>query len=648
MTTTRIPDDGPASLPGTRPLPGSVPVAAQDGIDRPAEIRPEKPAERPADAPVAVGPPTPAVVSAMPVEDGPNPAHPAPPLPGRPPGWPDRVSSSRPATPMPGSLPAVPERPIGSASDLLPALGGDTAEGPNVPRAADKAMVLLVDDRRDKLLALQSVLEGLSDELVLARSGKEALRQVLNHEFAVILLDVSMPIMDGFETAALIRKRKSSEHTPIIFITAMSVADTHATRGYSLGAVDYIFAPVLPDVLRAKVSVFIDLFRKARDIRRQADWLRVEAERRAATLESRLDGLLNRLNVGVFRSTIGGDLLSANPSFFRIFGLSPAVDLSTVNLANLYLEGEDRSRLLNRLEAEGRVQEYHVRQRRVDGTIIWVSLSKALSIDADGWRCIDGLVEDVTVRKEAEAAIIAKSEELARSNAELEEFAYVASHDLQEPLRMVSSFSTLIAERYREQVDSQGRIFLDQIVKGAERMRTLIRDILAYSRLGKPAAPVLVDCDELLDKVLFNLQARIEESGAEIRRNPLPAVPGDAVLLGQIFQNLLGNALKFRSHDVRPVISIGARRQGAFWEFVVADNGIGIDPQYHERIFRVFQRLHSNDEYSGTGIGLAICRKAVHHHGGEITLESRPGCGATFRFTLPCVANVPGDATVAS
>jgi signal transduction histidine kinase len=259
------------------------------------------------------------------------------------------------------------------------------------------------------------------------------------------------------------------------------------------------------------------------------------------------------------------------------------------------------------------------------------------------------VVEAARVAQESHQRELERQQhELERSNAELEQFAYVASHDLQEPLRMVSSFSTLVAERYRDQVDNQGRVFLDQIVKGAERMRTLIRDILAYSRLGKPAAPVLVDCDELLDKVLFNHQARIEESDADIRRNPLPAVPGDAVLLGQVFQNLLSNALKFRTHDARPVISIGARRRGGDWEFVVADNGIGIDPQYHERIFRVFQRLHSNDEYSGTGIGLAICRKAIQHHGGEITLESRPGCGATFRFTLPCVAKVPGDVGVTS
>ena len=180
--------------------------------------------------------------------------------------------------------------------------------------------------------------------MITARSGKEALRLVLQHEFAVILLDVSMPIMDGFEAAALIRQRKASERTPIIFITAMSATDTHATRGYSLGAVDYIYAPVLPDVLRAKVGVFIDLFERAREIRRQADWLRVEAERRASNLETRLDGLLNRLNVGVFRSTIEGQLISANPAFRRIFGIAAGADLTAINIASLYQQTEERSR----------------------------------------------------------------------------------------------------------------------------------------------------------------------------------------------------------------------------------------------------------------------------------------------------------------
>lgn len=503
------------------------------------------------------------------------------------------------------------------------------------PPDLEPVKVLLVDDRPEKLLALESVLTGEGQRLMFAHSGKEALRLVLSHEFAVILLDVSMPIMDGFETAALIRQRKTSEHTPIIFITAINASDTHASRGYSLGAVDYIFAPVVPDILRAKVSVFIDLFRKARDIKRQSDWLRKEAEHRAASLESRLDSLLNRLNVGVFRSTRGGGLISANPTFYRLFGINPSVPPESINLVNLYVHDQDRAALAIRLERDGQVQEYHVRQRRLDGTLIWVSMSKVMVTDTDGQVQFDGLVEDITARKDAEAALIAKAEELARSNAELEEFAYVASHDLQEPLRMVSSYSSLLASRYTEQLDEKGRTFLDQLVGGAKRMQGLIRDILAFSKIGKLPTQISVDCNEVIEKVLFNLREIIADSGAEISRDPLPTVIGDPVLLGQVFQNLISNGIKFRHKERNPAVHISAEKSGAFWSFSVKDNGIGIEPQYHDKIFGVFQRLHTRDEYSGTGIGLAICRKAIQQHRGTITVESQAGGGSVFRFLLP-------------
>jgi PAS domain S-box-containing protein len=517
-------------------------------------------------------------------------------------------------------------------------MGLDDTPAEAIPAAPDddaQAKVLLVDDREDKLLAIGAVLAPLRAMVITARSGKEALRLVLQHEFAVILLDVSMPIMDGFEAAALIRQRKASERTPIIFITAMSATDNHATRGYSLGAVDYIYAPVLPDVLRAKVSVFIDLFERSREIRRQADWLRVEAERRATNLETRLDGLLNRLNVGVFRCTIEGQLISANPAFRRIFGIAAGADLTAINIASLYQQTEERSAIVARLEREGRIQDHHVRQRRVDGTVIWASLSKTLVAETGAGRWIDGLVEDITTRKEAEAALIAKSEELARSNAELEEFAYIASHDLQEPLRMVASYSSLVADRYAAVLDDKGRVFLGHLVEGAKRMQSLVRDILAYSKVGKSNAAQEVDCEVLIEKVLYNLQQNIEDSGAEVQRVRLPTVVGDPVLIGQVFQNLIGNALKFRAKDARPVIVIGVDRSEREWRFSVADNGIGIAPEYHERIFRVFQRLHTATEYAGTGIGLAICRKAIEHHGGSITLVSEVGRGATFTFAIP-------------
>jgi PAS domain S-box-containing protein len=494
--------------------------------------------------------------------------------------------------------------------------------------------VLLVDDRPDKLIALESILADPAIELVLAHSGKEALRLVLAHDFAVILLDVSMPIMDGFETASLIRQRKSSEHTPIIFITAYSDTEMPASRGYSLGAVDYIFAPVNPDILRAKVSVFIELFKKAREAQRQGEWLRKLAERRASTLEVRLDNLLNRLNVGVFNATSDGVLISANPAFFQLFGINPAIDPATFNLARLYPQEADHEQLIALLKSEGQVQDYHVRQRNLDGTLMWVSLSNVLVTDVKGNQHIDGLVEDITARKMAEAALMAKMEELARSNAELEEFAYVASHDLQEPLRMVSSYSSLLAGRYAQSLDEKGQSYLGQLIGGASRMQDLIRDILAFAKIGKLPNHALVDCNEVIEKTLFNLKEIIADSGAIITRDQLPTLIAEPVLLGQVFQNLIGNAIKFRHKERPATVHISVERSGAFWSFAVTDNGIGIPPQFYEKIFGVFQRLHSSDDYAGTGIGLAICRKAIQKHGGTITVNSVPEGGSVFRFLL--------------
>jgi PAS domain S-box-containing protein len=312
-------------------------------------------------------------------------------------------------------------RPHGGASDRLSAIfsGAEVATvgSPNRPAsfaAADLALVLLVDDRRDKLMAMQAVLEGLGDGLLLARSGKEALSQVLNNSFAVILLDVNMPIMNGYETAALIRQRKASAHTPIIFITAHNRADTQASHGYALGAVDYIFAPVNPEVIRAKVSAFIDLFRKSREVRRQDHHLHMGAERRAAVLESQLDRLLNRLNVGVYRASPAGNLLSANPAFLRTYAIDPAADIRTMTLASLYLHAEDRPRMESSLAKGQPIQDHQVRQRRSDGTIFWASVSEGMSEDSDGMRCIEGLVEDITIRKEAEEALKIRDGEIGK------------------------------------------------------------------------------------------------------------------------------------------------------------------------------------------------------------------------------------------
>ena len=280
---------------------------------------------------------------------------------------------------------------------------------------------------------------------------------------------------------------------------------------------------------------------------------------------------------------------------------------------------------------------FEKRYIRKSGAIVWVDLSVALACDASGVPQYEiALFDDITERKKAEAALREAHEELKRSNAELEQFAYVASHDLQEPLRMVSSYTQLLMRRYGDKLDGDAKDFTAFIVDGATRMKQLIEDLLAYSRVGtrdKNFKPV--DSESSLRRALTNLRAAIQDSGATVTQDKLPTIPCDEVQLAQLFQNLIGNALKFRKPDVAPAVHVGAAEQGAEWEFMVRDNGIGIEPQYFERIFMVFQRLHDKGEYPGTGIGLAIVKKVVERHGGRIWVQSQPGAGTTFHFTMP-------------
>ena len=256
-------------------------------------------------------------------------------------------------------------------------------------------------------------------------------------------------------------------------------------------------------------------------------------------------------------------------------------------------------------------------------------------------------VVDITHRQRVTEAIATARDALARSNKELEQFAYVASHDLQEPLRKVSSFCDLLKKNYREQLDADGQTYLDFAVDGANRMRQLIKDLLQYSRVESQSQPLEpVEADQALEEALFAVAAAIEESGAEIVRTPLPQVRADKRQLTQLFQNLIGNAIKYQNEQ-KPAVNISATQEEGRWVFTIADNGIGIDPKHHDRIFGVFKRLHGRGEYAGTGIGLAICRRIAQRFGGDIWVESEVGSGSKFHFSIPIQYHAPQPAAYA-
>lgn len=330
-----------------------------------------------------------------------------------------------------------------------------------------------------------------------------------------------------------------------------------------------------------------------------------------------------------------GFIIDVNQSYLYLFGYSRTelVGQRSTEL-NIFVNPGERAEFVARLREQGVVRGYETVLRTKSGELRHVLLSVEI-IDLEGVAHLLTLIFDITDRKQAEEKLKQTADELARSNAELQQFAYVASHDLQEPLRMVASYTQLLARRYQDQLDPEASEFIGYAVEGATRMKQLINDLLTYSRVetrGNLLRPV--NTETVLERTLVNLRIALADSQGTVTHDPLPTVLADQTQLLQLFQNLIGNALKFRA-EAPPQVHLSAELQGQEWLFSVRDNGIGLEPQFAERIFIIFQRLHSRAEYPGTGIGLAVCKRIVERHGGRIWVESQPGQGTTFYFTLP-------------
>lgn len=408
--------------------------------------------------------------------------------------------------------------------------------------------ILVVDDREDNLFSIETILEPDGYSIVKANSGRAALRVLLKDQnFTLILMDVQMPDLNGFETATMIYESDRLKHIPIIFITANDHGEDSLFKGYKMGGVDYIYKPINPELLRAKVSVFVELYRKNH-------LLMAQDQKMAA--------------------------------------------------ANKRLENEIKER---------RSSEAKVRMLNLQ------------------------LMENINRLKE--------------TNEELERFAYVASHDLQEPLRKIILFSDRFSLKYKHVLNEESADYIDRIMKAAERMRMLIKNILLFSRSVTDADIFEeISLNELLSTILSDLEVSIEQKRARVKIDPLPTLRVVPAQFRQVFQNLIMNALKFSKADTEPEIHIYCeQRKGVhvpnvkgdmfnadYHTIYVRDNGIGFEQKYADEIFTLFKRLNSAEKFEGTGIGLSICKKIVEQHNGVISAVSEPGAGTTFMMSFPC------------
>jgi signal transduction histidine kinase/DNA-binding response OmpR family regulator len=503
-------------------------------------------------------------------------------------------------------------------------------------------MILIVDDKQENIFSLKIVLEQHGFSTDSALSGEEALKKLLKNEYALVILDVQMPGMDGFEVAEAISGLNKTKDIPVIFLSAVNTHKKFVTKGFESGGVDYLTKPVDADILMLKVRNFYRLYEKTRDLK--------NAEKALTATVKELHSTLEALPQMAFTANSHGDLETVNHSWLEYAASEqefPECPPDQPSLTQQWLQATRANRPVEmevqiRNQADGHYYYHLLRATPVMGAdriSRWVGTFTNIHEQKRLNETLERLVEERT-RKLVEA-----NRELEISNHDLQQFTSVASHDLKEPLRKIQFFGNLLKDKGAVAKDMV--VHLDKIIRSSNRMSNLINDLLSFASLSQSNPFQRTDINGVIQDILFDLELSIQEKEARFEIGeipPLDVIPG---LVRQLFQNLISNALKFTRPGVPPFIRITAEEitipsiEGVFipgkpyCRIAITDNGIGFEEKYSDRIFTLFQRLNGREEYEGTGIGLAIAKKIVEKHNGSISASSDPGKGATFIVTLP-------------
>ncbi|WP_343672158.1 response regulator [Chitinophaga sp.] len=518
-------------------------------------------------------------------------------------------------------------------------------------------MILIVDDKPENILSLRKTLELHDLEVDTALSGEEALKKILKNNYALIILDVQMPSMDGFEVAETISGYSKARDVPILFLSAVNKDKKFIAKGYASGGLDYITKPVDPDILLLKVKTFIKLYEQNRQLQAMHENLRQEVEVRKqaqAALNAKVQeqhSILESLPQVAFTARGDGGVEYANRHWFYY---SPSLDDFPVTFDQEHQEQKVWENAI--LAGQPIEKEVYLHNRFTHH--YRCHLLRAIPIEEDG-RIVKwvGTFTDIAHQKQANEILEQRVEErthelqemnqaLEESNYELQQFASVASHDLKEPLRKIQLFGTILRDRHLG-ANPDALQYMERIVSSSERMSRLISDLLKYSRLSADNTFEPVNLNGLINEILADLELSVRDADAEIVVEELPIVEAIPGQIRQALQNIISNALKFRRPGVRVLITIKAEivedkdfesdvlETGKYCRIVVSDNGIGFDEKYLPKIFTLFQRLHSTDAYEGTGIGLSIAKKVIEKHQGIISAQSREDEGARFIMILP-------------